>query len=48
MPDLAAITTDYQTLLEKHRLDPDDETTWELLAQAKAHMETAWLERGYA
>jgi hypothetical protein len=41
--DLSQETSDYQLLLEHHRLDPDDEHTWELLCRAREAMEVAWL-----
>jgi hypothetical protein len=34
----------YQTYLEGHRLDPDNELLYEDMLKAKAHMEIAWLE----
>ena len=33
----------YQDLLEAHRIDPDDEVTWEELQKAKETLEVAWL-----
>lgn len=33
----------YQDLLEAHRIDPDDEATWDELCKAKATLEIAWL-----
>ena len=43
MTDLNALHVEYQTLLELHRVDPDDEHIWELYLKAKAAMEIAWL-----
>jgi hypothetical protein len=45
MNDIASIQTDYQILLEKHRLDPDDEETWRLFCQTREQLEIAWLTR---
>jgi hypothetical protein len=43
---LAAITREFQILLEKHRLDPDDEAVWSMLCQARREMEFAWVCEG--
>lgn len=43
--DLAAETAAYQTLLEGHRADPDDELIYQDMLKAKAAMEVAWLQR---
>lgn len=40
---LAAETQAYQTYLEGHRQDPDDEHLWEDLQKAKRAMQLAWL-----
>jgi antibiotic biosynthesis monooxygenase (ABM) superfamily enzyme len=34
----------YQDLLEAHRVDPDDEATWDELQKAKTTLEVVWLE----
>lgn len=44
MTDLHALSTDYQTLLEKHRLDADCEATWQLYVQTRSQLEREWLE----
>jgi hypothetical protein len=41
--DLRTVSVEYQTLLEHHRADPDDEHIWELLCRARAEVERAWL-----
>lgn len=41
---LAMETMAYQTLLEGHRHDPDNELIYEDMLKAKAAMEVAWLE----
>ena len=38
-------TQAYQTLLEGHRADPDDELLYQDMLKAKAAMEVAWLKR---
>ncbi len=43
--DLDAETSAYQTLLEGHRAEPDDEELFADLLKAKAAMERAWLSR---
>lgn len=40
---LAAETATFQTLLEHHRRDADDEQIAAALARARAAMETAWI-----
>jgi hypothetical protein len=42
--DLAIETQAYQTLLEGHRLAPDDELIYQDMLKAKAAMEIAWLQ----
>jgi hypothetical protein len=48
--NLQTETQAYQTLLEGHRADPDDELLYQDMLKAKAAMEVAWLQRmnGYA
>jgi len=41
--DLAAETSAYQTLLEGHRNNPDDEQIYADMVKAKAAMEVAWM-----
>jgi hypothetical protein len=41
---VAAETSAYQTLLEGHRLDPDNEELHEDLCKARVAMERAWCE----
>lgn len=43
--DLATETAAYQTLLEGHRADPDDDDVYRDMLKAKAAMETAWLQQ---
>jgi hypothetical protein len=38
-----SLATDYQTLLEHHRRNPDDEGIARLLAQTWAAMATEWI-----
>ena len=42
--DLALETQAYQTLLEGHRAEPDDELIYQDMLKAKAAMEIAWLQ----
>lgn len=44
MSDLAAETVAFQTYLEGHRRDPDNDELYEDMLKAKAAMELAWLE----
>jgi type II secretory pathway component PulM len=46
--NLAAETQAYQTLLEGHRMDPDNEDLYVDLQKAKAAMELAWLQTAVA
>lgn len=46
--NLATETQAYQTLLEGHRADPDNEDLYTDLQKAKAAMETAWLQLAVA
>jgi hypothetical protein len=41
--DMAAESDAYQTLLEGHRADPDNEELYEDMLKAKAVLELAWL-----
>jgi hypothetical protein len=41
MHDLSA---EYQTLLELHRLHPDDDGIWHQLQRTRLALETLWLE----
>lgn len=43
--NLAHETQAYQTLLEGHRHDPDDDLLYQDMLKAKAAMEVAWLQR---
>jgi hypothetical protein len=43
-PLLALETMAYQTMLEGHRLDPDDDQIYEDMLKARAAMEVAWLQ----
>lgn len=40
---LADETSAYQTLLEGHRADPDNDELWQDLLKAKGAMEVAWI-----
>ena len=42
--NLAAETQAYQTLLEGHRMDPENEDLYVDLQKARAAMEIAWLQ----
>lgn len=46
--NLAAETQAYQTLLEGHRMDPENEDLYVDLQKAKAAMEVAWLQSAVA
>lgn len=46
--NLATETQAYQTLLEGHRADPDNEDLYTDLQKAKAAMEIAWLQLAVA
>ena len=46
--NLATETKAYQTLLEGHRADPDNEDLYTDLQKAKAAMEIAWLRLAVA
>ena len=46
--NLATETKAYQTLLEGHRADPDNEDLYTDLQKAKAAMEIAWLQLAVA
>jgi hypothetical protein len=46
--NLAAETQAYQTLLEGHRMDPENEDLYVDLLKAKAAMEVAWLQSAVA
>jgi hypothetical protein len=46
--NLAAETQAYQTLLEGHRMDPENEDLYIDLQKAKAAMEVAWLQSAVA
>lgn len=43
--DLDLETSAYQTLLEGHRAEPDNQELYEDLVKAKARMEVAWLRQ---
>lgn len=43
--DMAEETQAYQTLLEGHRNNPDDELIYQDMLKAKAQMEVAWLQQ---
>lgn len=46
--NLATETQAYQTLLEGHRADPDNEDLYTDMQKAKAAMEIAWLQLAVA
>ena len=48
MLNLATETQAYQTLLEGHRADPDNEDLYTDLQKARAAMEIAWLQLAVA
>ena len=48
MLNLAAETEAYQTLLEGHRMDPDNEDLYIDMLKARAAMELAWLQSAVA
>ena len=44
MRDMAALSREFQLLLEHHRARPDCEETWQLFRRARGELERAWLE----
>jgi hypothetical protein len=42
--DMHDLSAEYQTLLELHRRNPDDDAIWHHLQRIRLALETLWLE----